>query len=95
MSDTEILLKVLKKQETIGSDITDIKIIQGRQEEILKNHIYRTELAESNIELLRDQVKPLETKMNFIQGALKLIGIISLMSTIALAVLNFLKFLPL
>lgn len=71
--------------------MTDIKVILAKQEESLRLHIYRTDLAEKNIELLRNQVKPIEDHVKYINGGLKLIGVISLVAGALISVLELFK----
>jgi hypothetical protein len=49
-----------------------------KQEENLKIHLYRTELAERNIDLLSKALEPINKHVSHMEGALKFIGILSL-----------------
>lgn len=72
--DNERIFNTLDK---IQEDISDLKIVSVKQEENLKEHIRRTELAEENIALLRKEVEPVKHHVAVINGALKVIGFIS------------------
>lgn len=72
--DNERIFNTLDK---IQEDISDLKIVSVKQEENLKEHIRRTELAEENISLLRKEVEPVKHYVAVINGTLKVIGFIS------------------
>ncbi len=75
MDDNEFIKRIAEKQEQIAADIGEIK-------EDLKLHIYRTNLAEENIELLRTTIKPIEAHVQKVEGGFKLLGILSLITSI-------------
>ena len=62
----------------ISEDISELKITSAKQEENIKEHIRRTELAEENIQLIREEIKPLKEHVVAINGTLKIIGILSI-----------------
>lgn len=68
----------MDKLDLIQKDISEIKVSQARTEQDLKYHIKRTDLAEENIKLLREDIKPLAKHKAMFEGALKLIGILSI-----------------
>jgi hypothetical protein len=76
MSDD--LNKLAAKQDQIAEDITEIKVVLGRQEVHLSEHIRRTAAAEENIAILRQELKPVEDHVKFMQGAIKLLGVVAL-----------------
>ncbi len=57
----------------------------------LEEHIYRTELNEENIALLREEIKPLEKNVAMVHGALKLIGLVATLGAIVEVVLKVLS----
>lgn len=71
------LERIYQALERIESDITDLKITSAKQEENIKEHIRRTELAEENLSVLRQEIEPLKQHVIAINGVLKVIGIIS------------------
>jgi hypothetical protein len=81
MDNNEYLKHLAGKQDQIAGDISEIK-------EDLKLHIYRTKLAEENIELLRSDLKPVEAHVQKVEGAFKFLGVISLLSSIAAAIVK-------
>lgn len=69
------LFEVLDK---ISEDVSDLKVTIAKQEENIKEHIRRTELAEENLDLIRKEMQPLKEHVIAINGVLKSIGIISI-----------------
>lgn len=72
--NSERIYEVLDK---ISEDISELKITTAKQEENLKEHIRRTELAEENLQMLRQEIEPLKQHVIAINGVLKVIGLIS------------------
>lgn len=72
--NNERLYELLDK---ISEDISDLKVTSAKQEENIKEHIRRTELAEENIQMIRSEIQPLKEHVIAINGVLKIIGIIS------------------
>lgn len=64
----------------IDQRLDDIDKTLIKQEENLKLHMYRTDLAEKNLEVLSNRIAPVEKHIMYVNGAFKLIvglGIIS------------------
>ncbi len=59
---------------------------------ILKEHIYRTELNEENILLLREELKPMQRDVMYIHGGLKLVGGIALLAGLAESAVKIFEF---
>lgn len=72
--NNERIYEVLDK---ISEDISELKITTAKQEENLKEHIRRTELAEENLQMIRQEIEPLKQHVIAINGVLKIIGLIS------------------
>ena len=72
--NNERIYEVLDK---IGDDLSSMKITIAKQEENLKEHIRRTELAEENLEMLRGEIQPLKEHVIAINSILKGIGVVS------------------
>lgn len=69
--------RIYQSLERIESDVTDLKITSAKQEENIKEHIRRTELAEENLSMLRQEIEPLKQHVVAINGVLKVIGALS------------------
>jgi hypothetical protein len=70
----ERIYEVLDK---ISDDVSELKVTSAKQEENLKEHIRRTEIAEENLDLIRKEIEPLKEHVIVINGFLKIIGAIS------------------
>ena len=70
--------KLEGKIDQIRESIHSIDKTLIRQEEQLAHHIKRTELAEKNIEMLQKQVEPISKHVARTEGALKMLGVVSL-----------------
>lgn len=74
--DTERLYSTLDK---IQEDISELKVTSAKQEENIKEHIRRTELAEENITLLRRELEPVKQHVATMNAVLKIVGLISVL----------------
>lgn len=77
-----ILSAIDKKIDRIDNKLEKMEVIQDKQEANLAEHLYRTELAEENIEMLRGDIKPLEKHAYMINGGLKVLGAVSLIASL-------------
>ena len=91
--DKDFLDKVYNKQEVISMDVNEIKVVLGKQEENLRLHMYRTELAEQNIELLREQVTPIEKHVYLMHAILKVVGGLVVFTTLIISILKIVQYL--
>ena len=93
MKANEVYDRLLEKQEQMADDIGEIKVILARQEESLRHHIRRTELAEEaialnrkqldvSIEKLNKELEPVHKHVQLINSAFKIIGGISVVVSI-------------
>lgn len=78
MDKKDLLEIVFDKQEHIANELAEIKVITAKQEENLRHHMYRTQIAEENIELLRGEMKPVQDHVRIVEASLKILGLISL-----------------
>ena len=88
IDDKDFLEKFYQKIEHIEKEMTDIKITIAKQEQNLAHHIYRTELAENNLDLLRSQIKPIENHVKYVEGILKFIGLITAVGGAVAAIIS-------
>jgi hypothetical protein len=63
--------------DRIGEDLSELKITVAKQEENIKEHIRRTEIAEQNLEIIHNEIRPLKEHVIVINAVLKGIGVIS------------------
>ena len=88
MDPQEVLNKILEKLDKIQDDITDMKIIQARQEENISEHIHRTNLLEESSEVLYEEITKIKLHNSQVSGIFKAIGMISTLVTITMGVLK-------
>lgn len=74
MKSNEFLTYLSDKLDTLDSRLDDMTTILTIQQEQLKEHMRRSELNETNIELLRAEVKPALQDHLKIKFLLKIIG---------------------
>ena len=72
-----VLARLEESMDEVKSDISTMKVIQAEQAADLKLHIYRTDLSEENLAMLRTQVDPVLTAYQRTKGVFIFIGIIS------------------
>jgi flagellin-like hook-associated protein FlgL len=72
-----ILDRVLNKIDSVDEKIGSIDKTLVAQHRSLEHHIERTALAEENIKLIRSELKPVYKHIHMVEGALKLLGLIS------------------
>ncbi len=70
--------------QKLAEDIAEIKAD-------LKHHIRRTELAEESIQILRDEIKPIQRHAAQVEGVFKFLGVFSLVAGIAAAIVQILR----
>lgn len=75
-----------KKLDKIADDMADIKIDIAEIRKDINYHIMRTDIAESRIEMLRNELRPVEVHVERMNGALKLLGVLSLIAGLIAAV---------
>jgi C4-type Zn-finger protein len=80
------------KLDKINERLDDIVKVQIEQAADLKHHIYRSDLNEENIELLRADVKPVIKMHEQINAGLKIVGGIAVLAGIARTIIEIIKF---
>lgn len=79
-------LRVLNdRQESLHNKVNGLFIGQGRIDENLKEHMRRTELAEAALGALKKALAPVETHVSHVEGGLKLLGLLSILTGTAAA----------
>jgi predicted nucleic acid-binding Zn-ribbon protein len=84
----EQLDKIEEKVDRIEEKISNIDITLTKQAKDLEHHIYRTDLAESNIELLRSEIQPVKKHVALMDASLKVIGAIASIATFVLGIIR-------
>lgn len=69
--------------DKLDAKLDDIIRIQADMQADLKNHIYRTEIAEENIEKLAVQMSPIQAQVAFVGALGKILSLATAIATIA------------
>lgn len=85
------LEKIESKQDQILDEIVSNKIINERNTASLEQHILRTNLLQEELEIIRAEMKPIEKHITLVTAGLKLLGLISLIASLTLAIINISK----
>lgn len=70
--DDEFKVKLEDKLNKISENIVEIKITLGKQEENIKHHIYRTDLLESKVDILKDDIAKSKGAKDFLVFSAKI-----------------------
>jgi chromosome segregation ATPase len=70
----EQLTKIEEKLDKVDEKLSSIDVTLAKQAKDLEHHIYRTSLAEENIELLRTELQPVKRHVALMDASLKVIG---------------------
>lgn len=84
-----MLNRILNKIDHIDERINSVDVTLAAQEQNLAHHMRRTELAEKSIEILAAEMKPIRKHVGHVEGGFKVIGGISILMGITLALLQF------
>ncbi len=85
MEQFEVLNNKLDK---LDSRIDNIDLTLVKQSVLLDEHIRRTGIAETNIDMLRADLKPVEKHVSMIQGALKFIALVGVLSGLVVSAIK-------
>jgi hypothetical protein len=76
------LSKIEEKIDKLDSRLDSIDVTLGKQHSSLEHHIYRTELNEESIEVLKKELKPLSEHVATINSIAKLITVLAALAGI-------------
>lgn len=76
------LKKIEVKVDKIEEHLSKIDITLAKQHEQLREHIRRTELNETAVERITETLIPINKHVNMLEGALKFLGILSIIAGI-------------
>jgi predicted nucleic acid-binding Zn-ribbon protein len=80
--------KIEEKLDKVEEKLSSIDVTLAKQAKDLEHHIYRTDLAESNIELLRTEMQPVKKHVALMDASLKVIGAIASVVTFVIGVIK-------
>lgn len=91
MSDEtkEILTRIEIKIDKLDTRMDKSDLVQTSQAADIAHHIYRTELNEKRLEHIENNIEPIKAHVSRVDGALKLLGILSLVLTIIVGMYKF------
>lgn len=90
LTKIEKMLEEFKKDTDVMLHSIDKTLV--KQEENLKQHMYRTELAERRLELIETDMKPMRNHLSMYGGVVKTFGAIALIVTIGAGIVKILAF---
>jgi hypothetical protein len=82
--------KIEAKIDEVEEKLSSIDVTLAKQAKDLEHHIYRTELAETNIELLRAEIQPVKKHVALMDAGLKVIGILASVATFIVGLIKIL-----
>jgi hypothetical protein len=92
MKISELLIKIWENQEETRTDVSEIKVTLAEQKVILEEHQRRSLANEEAVNILRDQMKPIENHVLMVNFAFKVIlsvgGVIGVVASL-LKILEF------
>lgn len=74
--------KIEAKVDKIEDSISNIDITLAKQSKDLEHHIFRTDLAEQNLELLRAEMQPIKKHVALMDAGLKIMGVLASVVTV-------------
>jgi hypothetical protein len=83
----QALSKFEQRFDKVDSRLDSIEKVQIKQEANLGEHIRRTELAEENLVILRNDFKPIQKHVIYVEGFLKGLGILAMVVTLVKGVM--------
>lgn len=81
----EQLEKIEEKLEKVDEKLSNIDVTLTKQAKDIEHHIYRTDLAEQNLDILRQELLPVKKHVALVDASLKIIGAIASVITFAAA----------
>ena len=83
---SEQLNKIEEKLDKVEEKLSSIDVTLAKQAKDLEHHIYRTDLAEQNIELIRQEMQPVKKHVALMDAGLKVMGAISSLAMFVLGI---------
>jgi predicted nucleic acid-binding Zn-ribbon protein len=87
----EQLDKIEEKLDRVEEKISSIDVTLAKQAKDLEHHIYRTELAEENLSLIRQEMVPVKKHVALMDASLKVIGAIASIITFIVGAIKILN----
>lgn len=74
------------KVDKVEEKISNIDVTLAKQAKDLEHHIYRTDLAEENLDILKKQLEPIQKHVSLVDATLKVMGAVSSIAMLGLAI---------
>ena len=76
------------KLDKIIDDIGEIKVTHAKNTAHLEEHMRRTDLLETRVEQVAGSIQPIQTHVDMIKGAMKLVTIVAAIASVILGILK-------
>lgn len=83
--------RILDKLDILDTRLDSVDKTLIKQEANLDKHIMRTDQNEIMIQEIFEQIKPIQKHINYVEGILKFIGVLSILTGIAVAIKDIFK----
>lgn len=83
--------KVSENHDATQKELGAVNVTLAKQEENLRQHMYRTELAEKRLQHIEDDLEPIKNVLSGAKGVLAVIGAVATLVGIATAVFELLS----
>lgn len=92
----QVILQALSKLESkidhLDGRLDSVEKVLVKQEANIEHHVKRTDLAEENMKLFRQEMVPVKRHVDYMNGALKLIGVVGTLVALVAAAIQIVKF---
>lgn len=83
--ESELLIRLDEKMDSVKEDVSDLKVITGKQQENLAQHMRRSELLEEQMDLMNKEVRPILEGVSFLKKVAKFsVGLATIVKAISL-----------
>lgn len=78
INNKDLVERILDKLEEITKEITELKVVSVKQEENLKVHMKRSDALEEQLDIMRQELKPVQKHVFYVDAFIKGLGLISI-----------------
>jgi len=83
--------RILDKLDILDGRLDSVDKTLIKQEANLDKHIMRTDQNEIMIQEIFEQIRPIQKHINYVEGILKFIGVLSILTGVAVAIKDLIK----
>lgn len=84
--------KLDAKLDRLDQRLDDMGLVQVGQASDLKNHIWRTELLEESVAILREESEPIKKHVQMLHGVMKFVGVVATLVGLGAGVIKIFEF---